>query len=126
MDYKDTLLLPNTTFSMRANLGENEKERFEKWFDNNYAYKKMKENPANTIKDTMWKFLMDKGQKSNIPALKEYVYDLIQMTTQKTAGQREVKGHISWDELDMTMVSIVIEATALVLSGDLDEIEGKM
>ena len=85
----------------------------------------MKENPANAIKDTMWKFLMDKGQKSNIPALKEYVYDLIQMTTQKTAGQREVKGHISWDELDMTMMSIVIEATALVLSGDLDEMEGR-
>ena len=37
----------------------------------------MKENPANAIKDTMWKFLMDKGQKSNIPSLKEYVYDLI-------------------------------------------------
>ena len=86
----------------------------------------MKENPANAIKDTMWKFLMDGGQKSNIPALKEYVYDLIQITTQKTAGQREVKGHISWDELDMTIMSIVIEATALVLSGDLDEIEGKM
>ena len=83
----------------------------------------MKENPANAIKDTMWKFLMDKGQKSNIPALKEYVYDLIQMTTQKTAGQREVKGHISWDELDMTIMSIVIEATALVLSGDLDKKE---
>ena len=86
----------------------------------------MKEKPAYAIKDTMWKFLMDKGQKSNIPALKEYVYDLIQMTTQKTAGQREVKGHISWDELDMTMMSIVIEATALVLSGDLDEIERKI
>ena len=86
----------------------------------------MKDNPANTIKDTMWKFLIDKGQKSNIPALKEYVYDLIQMTTQKTAGQREVKGHISWDELDMAIMSIAIEATALVLSGDLDEIEGKM
>ena len=48
----------------------------------------MKENPANAIKDTMWKFLMDKGQKSNIPALKEYVYDLIQMTTQKTPERR--------------------------------------
>ena len=82
----------------------------------------MKENPANAIKDTMWTFLMDKGQKSNIPALKEYVYDLIQMTTQKTAGQRKAKGHISWDELDMTIMSIVIEATALVLSGELDEI----
>ena len=86
----------------------------------------MKENPANTIKDTMWKFLMDKGQKSNIPALREYVYELIQMTTQKTSGQRNVKDNISWDELDMTIMSIVIEATALVLSGDLEEIEGKM
>ena len=84
----------------------------------------MKENPANAIKDTMWKFLMDGGQESNIPALKEYVYDLIQMTTQKTAGQRKTKDHINWDELDMTIMSIVIEATALVLSGDLDEIEG--
>ena len=86
----------------------------------------MKENPANTIKDTMWKFLMDGGQKANIPALKEYVYDLIQMTTQKTAGQRQTaKSHISWDELEMTLMSIVIEATALVLSGELDKLEGK-
>ena len=41
------------------------------------------QNPANVIKDTMWYFLMDKGQKANIPALKESVYRLIQMTTQK-------------------------------------------
>lgn len=83
----------------------------------------MKKNPANEIKYTEWKFLMEKGQKSNISALKEYVYDLIQMTTQKTAGQRKVNGHINWDELDMTIMSIVIEATALVLSGDLDKKE---
>lgn len=84
----------------------------------------MKQNPANAINDMMWKFLMDKGQKENIPALKEYVYDLIKMTTQKTAGQRkEVKDNISWDELDMTLMSIVIEATALVLSGRLDELK---
>lgn len=84
----------------------------------------MKQNPANAIKTTMWKFLMDKGQKENIPALKEYVYDLIEMTTQKTAGQRkETNNDISWDELDMMLMSIVIEATALVLSGRLDELE---
>lgn len=84
----------------------------------------MKQNPANAIKTTMWKFLMDKGQKENIPALKEYVFDLIEMTTQKTAGQRkETKNDISWDELDMMLMSIVIEATALVLSGRLDELE---
>lgn len=84
----------------------------------------MKQNPANTIKTTMWKFLIDKGQEENIPALKEYVFDLIKMTTQKTAGQRkETKNDISWDELDMTLMSIVIEATALVLSGRLDELK---
>ena len=84
----------------------------------------MKQNPANAIKTTMWKFLMDKGQKENIPALKEYVFDLIKMTTQKTAGQRRAtKNDISWDELDMTLMSIVIEATALVLSGRLDELK---
>lgn len=59
----------------------------------------MKKNPANQIKDTMWAFLMDHGQQANIPALKE---------------------DIDWDELDMTLMSIVIEATALVLSGDLE------
>lgn len=85
----------------------------------------MIKNPANNIKDVMWKFLMDKGQKANIPALKEYVYDLIQMATQKTAGRRkEAKKDIPWEELDMTLMSIVIEATALVLSGKLDELDG--
>jgi len=80
----------------------------------------MKKNVANKLKDFMWQFLMDKGQKANIPALKEYVYELIAMTTQKTAGQK--KG-VDWSELDMLLMSIVIEATALVLSGKLDKIE---
>lgn len=83
----------------------------------------MTENPANTIKDTMWSFLMDKGQKANIPQLKENVYNLIGMTTQKTAGQRKAKNDIDWEELSPTVWSIVIEATALVLSGELDQIE---
>ena len=85
----------------------------------------MKNNPANTIKDTMWHFLIDEGQKANIEALKEAVYDLIGMTTQKNAGQRKAKKDIDWDNLDMTMMTIVIEATALVLSGKLDEKEEK-
>lgn len=42
MDYKDTLLLPQTSFAMRANLSEGEPKRFQKWFDKNYAYEKMK------------------------------------------------------------------------------------
>lgn len=83
------------------------------------------ENPANAIKDTMWHFLMDKGQKENIPALKDAVYRLIQMTTQKTAGQSAYakSTHIDWNTLDMEIMRIVIETTALVLSGRLDELE---
>jgi len=85
----------------------------------------MKTNSANDLKDAMWTFLMDGGQKANIPALKEYVYDLIQMTTQKTGGQGRsgAKKHLNWDSLEMTLWSIVIEATALVLSGELDKLE---
>lgn len=86
----------------------------------------MKENPANAIKDTMWSFLMDRGQKANVHALKEAVYDLIQATTQKDAGQRKNtrRRHFNWDDLDMLFMEIVIEATALVLSGELDKLEG--
>lgn len=85
----------------------------------------MEKNPANGIKDMMWHFLMDKGQKENIPELKASVYRIIQMTTQKTAGQSGYgkSTHISWDTLDMELMRIVIEATALVISGRLDELE---
>ena len=85
----------------------------------------MTEHPANGIKDVMWHFLMAKGQKENIPALKASVYRLIQMTTQKTAGRPGYAKptHVSWDTLDMELMRIVVEATALVLSGRLDELE---
>lgn len=87
----------------------------------------MKRNPADQIKDVMWHCLMTGGQKANIPALKGYVYDLIQMTTQKNAGQNgyKKKDYISWDNLDMTLMYIAIEATALVLSGELDKLKEK-
>lgn len=62
----------------------------------------MKENPANKIKDTMWHFLMDGSQKGNVQSLKEWVYDLIGMTTQKTAGQRrEAKHDIPWEDFSL-------------------------
>ena len=86
----------------------------------------MTDNHRNEVKDQMWAFLMKYGQKPNIENLERYVNDLITMTTQKTAGQRngdENKGRIDWDELDMTLMSITIEATALVLSGRLDELD---
>jgi isoleucyl-tRNA synthetase len=41
MDYKDTLLLPNTTFPMRGNLPNNEPKKYKEWFDND-VYEQMK------------------------------------------------------------------------------------
>jgi len=43
MDYKDTLLLPKTTFPMRGNLPQNEPKKYAEWFSND-IYSKMKEN----------------------------------------------------------------------------------
>ncbi len=43
MDYKDSLLLPKTTFEMRGNLPQNEPLRYKKW-DEDKIYKKMIEN----------------------------------------------------------------------------------
>ena len=41
MDYKETILLPKTTFPMRGNLPKNEPIRYKKWFENG-VYEKMK------------------------------------------------------------------------------------
>jgi len=46
MDYKDTLLLPNTKFNMRGNLPENEPKRYKKWNDEK-IYELMKKNRLN-------------------------------------------------------------------------------
>jgi isoleucyl-tRNA synthetase len=43
MDYKNTLLLPKTSFPMRGNLPKNEPLRYKKWFDAD-VYEKMKNN----------------------------------------------------------------------------------
>ena len=43
MDYKDTLLLPTTSFAMRGNLINNEPKRYATW-DANKTYEKMKAN----------------------------------------------------------------------------------
>lgn len=50
MDYKDTLLLPNTAFAMRANLSEEQPKRFKKWSENK-IYDKMKANRKNATKN---------------------------------------------------------------------------
>ena len=71
---------------------------------------------------SMWAMLQRGGQKSNIPLLRELVGQWVQMTTQKTAGQRGGKD-LSWDNLDRVKMGILCEAVALVLSGDLDRLE---
>ncbi len=43
MNYKDTLLLPNTTFPMRGNLPQNEPKRYSEWFEKRDVYTKMLE-----------------------------------------------------------------------------------
>ena len=45
MDYKDTLILPETTFPMRGNLPQNEPKTYQKWKDSN-VYAKMKKQRA--------------------------------------------------------------------------------
>ncbi len=47
MDYKNTLLLPNTAFPMRGNLPQNEPLRYKEWFETKNVYKKMKQNRKN-------------------------------------------------------------------------------
>ena len=75
--------------------------------------------------DVLWSFLQKGGMKSNIPCLKEHCMMLRQMMMQKTAGQREnKKNDIPFEHFDTIKNNIVIEAMALVLSGDLDKIDG--
>lgn len=73
---------------------------------------------------SMWVMLQRGGQKSNIPALKQFVDDWLKMTIQKTAGQRKDQPKdLSWDNLERVKMGILCEAVALVLSGDLDKLE---
>ncbi len=82
------------------------------------------ENPANEIQDGMWDFLKDGKQKANVKALKNAVYTLIGMSTQKTAGQRSNKPKdMSFEVLELLKWQIVCESVALVLSGKLDSME---
>ncbi|MFW6308257.1 MAG: toprim domain-containing protein, partial [Campylobacterales bacterium] len=38
MDYKDTLLLPKTSFPMRGNLPQNEPKRYKKWSEDLFPF----------------------------------------------------------------------------------------
>ena len=73
---------------------------------------------------SMWAALQRGGQKSNIPMLRELVFQWVQMATQKTAGQRNGnRKDLSWDNMERVKMGILCEAVALVLSGDLDRLE---
>lgn len=64
------------------------------------------------------------NQKPNIPLLREAVDELCHMLTQKTAGQRKSKPRdVPFDSLPRVKMTILAEATALVLSGALDGLE---
>lgn len=85
---------------------------------------RMMENWQKEQFGVMWAFLEKGGMKSNIPCLKEHCMMLRQMMMQKTAGQREnKKNDIPFDQLDTIKNIIVVEAMALVLSGDLGKIK---
>lgn len=69
--------------------------------------------------DLMWSCLEMGGQRANYPALKDACLRLRKMMMQKTAGQRkDRKSDVSWNELETTCKVIVLEAMALVLSGE--------
>ncbi len=52
MDYKESLLLPNTKFPMRGNLPQNEPKRYKLWNENR-VYEKMKQNRKNATPFTL-------------------------------------------------------------------------
>lgn len=63
-------------------------------------------------------------QNPNVPLLREAVDELCRLLTQKTAGQRKNKPQdIPFESLPRIKMTILCEATALVLSGVLDKLE---
>ena len=84
---------------------------------------KLKENMEEGLENfALWTAL--KNQKPNIPLLREAVDELCHMLTQKTAGQRKNKPKdVPFDSLPRVKMTILVEATALVMSGALDGLE---
>ena len=75
----------------------------------------------NDMIDTMWSFMQMGEMKSNYSALKSACMEMRKMMTQKTAGQRKDRTQdLSWDNLERVKASIIVEAMALVFSGDLE------
>lgn len=78
----------------------------------------------NDMIDTMWSFLQMGGLKANYPALKQACMEMRKMMMQKTAGQRADRPKdLSWDNLERVKAKIIVEAMALVLSGEYEKEE---
>lgn len=78
----------------------------------------------NDMIDHMWSFLQIGGLKSDYPALKEACMELRQMMLQKTSGQRKDRPNdIPFDNLERVKATIIVEAMALVLSGDFEKLQ---
>lgn len=75
---------------------------------------------------SMWAALQSGGQTFDPEELRTLVRQWIRMATQKTAGQEPYakKGDVSTENLERVKMGILCEAVALVLSGELDKIEG--
>lgn len=82
----------------------------------------MRADPKPLEDFSMWAMLQHGGQKANIQLLRELVEQWVQMTVQKTAGQRGGKD-IPWENLERVKMGILCEAVALVVSGELDRLE---
>lgn len=73
------------------------------------------------VKDVMWSMFWAGKQQANLPYLEECVMRLIRATTQKVGSSYE-KMHgglkpttVDWNTLDVDLLMIAMEATALVL-----------
>lgn len=125
------LALDGAEESMNKGRTAEEKKRLRK----SVADLDFRESPANGLGDSsglktlMWSFLMDGGQvfdAESVEHLKSEVYELINITTQKSSGTEATTATpytVNWKILDMLTWQIVCGATALVLSGVLDKID---
>lgn len=82
----------------------------------------MNTNPADAIKNAMWDFVKTGYQTGDPQALKTAVYELVGMATQKDGGQRPDSKGLPFELLDMVKWKIIVEASALVLSGQIDRL----
>lgn len=90
------------------------------WMHDGYPWKAMSRHKCTDALSSYWSFLRPGGQQADIPALKAYVNELVGLTW----GRREPLLQ-ELTRLDELAGMIVMESMCLVLSGDLEKLEGK-